>query len=110
MEKGRERGVTRLSKTTAKVAFTPCRKNFPEASSSRLSLLYEGRMRDAPIRERSIPSGGVFDDVGASQMPDRKFKRLRMCTCFATVSWGTACVSWWKIPGELLALNGSLVS
>ena len=56
MEKGRVQRVTRLSQTTAKVAITTCRKNFPEASSSQLSLLYEGRTHDAPVREKSIPS------------------------------------------------------
>ena len=56
MEKGSVRRVTRLRKTTAKVAFTPCRKNFPEASISQLSLLYEGRTRNAPVQEKSIPS------------------------------------------------------
>ena len=42
MRKGSVRRVTRLSQTTAKVAFTPCRKNFPEASSSQLSFVRRG--------------------------------------------------------------------
>ena len=54
--KGQRAKSARLRNTTAKVAFTPYRKNFPEASSSQLSLLYEGRTRDTPVREKSIPS------------------------------------------------------
>ena len=40
------------------------------------------------LHQHLIPAKlyGVFDSVGASQMPDQKFKRLRMCTRFATVS------------------------
>ena len=62
----RVRRVTRLGQMTAKVVFTPCRKNFPEALSSQLSLLfatttgikYEGRTRDAPVREKKTKDSG----------------------------------------------------
>ena len=104
MEKGSVRRVTRLS-TTAKVAFTPSRKNFPEASSSQLSLLFEGRTRDAPVREKSIRSAftpsptpnpseivrRIFDSTCGS-VSTLRFKRLRMRTRFAAVSCVCLCV------------------
>ena len=51
IEKGRVRRVTRLSQTIAKVVFTPCRKNFPEALSSQAAQAWGEGWGDSRYKE-----------------------------------------------------------